>query len=80
MEARRTARGPRRSRADRLGAAPARAAKARRTPMKAPAHQVARIPQPRARRVGSSVAKTFGWKTVKYSRQMRMVTWSWTMP
>lgn len=44
------------------------------TPRISPAHQVATIPQPEARRNGYSVGKIGGCAIVKYSTQMWAVT------
>src|SRR5260221_1820063 len=66
--------------ADRLGREPARAAAANGTPRRKPTHQVATMPHPIPRSVGSSVPKIGGWQTVKYSTHTRAVTWSWAMP
>src|SRR5579864_1171726 len=59
-----------------FGRAPARAAIAKNRPRTAPTHQVAIIPHPMAKRVGDWETKTGGWKTVKYSIQIRAVNWS----
>lgn len=59
--------------ADSFGREPARAATASKMPRNVPTHQVAIIPHPKANNVGDCVAKTGGWKTVKYSTQMRTV-------
>ena len=62
-----------------FGRLPVRHATAKSSPNPAPIHHVAMTPHPSASSVGDWVANTGGWKTVKYSRQMSAVNWSWMM-
>lgn len=68
------------SEAFRVGRDPARAARIIGMAKNAPTHHVATIPHPMPSNVGDWVGKRGGWKTVKYSMQIRAVTWSWTIP
>ena len=72
--------GATRRRAVIRGSEPARAAMARRRPRAAPIHHVATTPQARAISVSEWLPMIFGWATVKYSGQRRMVIWSWMRP
>ena len=56
-----------------LGREPARDANKAGMLKNAPIHHVAMIPQPSPKSVGDCVWNTGGWKTVKYSRQIRAV-------
>jgi hypothetical protein len=69
------------SRTESRGRAPARAAIANGIPSKAPTHHVAMTPHPNPRTVGECVlCRIGGWKTVKYSKHIRAVIWSCTIP
>ena len=76
MQANRIAMARTRERAVRRGPRPRVDATAKGTPNRKPTHQVAMTPQTSPNRVGDSVATILGWPIVKYSTQMRAVTWS----
>ena len=59
-----------------IGSFPVVAAVAKMKPTEPPIQKVAKMPQKIAITVGESDEINRGWKTVKYSRQIRTVIWS----